>query len=215
MPIRLLLADDHTLFRQGVRQICELKGKFEVVGEAENGTEAVDLARRLKPDVILMDIQMSGLDGVQATRHIMRDNPQARVVILTMYRRDDYVFEAIKAGARGYLLKDVDWRDLLNTIRAVHGGQAVLDPAMALRVLDEFRRMGRDEDEGESLSDGEMRVLTLVAQGLDNAAIATELSLAEKTVTNRLSNIYQKLHVNNRTQAALYALRQGWTALDE
>lgn len=214
MPIRVLLADDHTLFRQGVRQICELKGGFEVVGEAVNGTEAVDLACRLKPDVILMDIQMSELDGVQATRRIMGDNPQARVIILTMYRRDDYVFEAIKAGARGYLLKDVDWRDLIHAVRTVSEGQAILDPAMAVRVLDEFRRMGHGDDEGESLSDGEMRVLMLLAQGLDNPAIATELSLAEKTVTNRLSNIYQKLHVNNRTQAALYALRQGWATLE-
>jgi DNA-binding NarL/FixJ family response regulator len=215
MSIRVLIADDHRLFRQGVRQICELKGHFEVVGEAENGREAVALARSLEPDVILMDIQMSGLDGVQATQQIMAHTPLARVIILTMYRRDDYVFEAIKAGARGYLLKDVDWRDLLDAIRAVHEGQALIDPTMALRVLDEFRRSGNSEGAGACLTDGEMDVLTLVARGLDNPAIAETLSLAEKTITNRLSIIYQKLQVRNRTQAALYALRRGWASLDD
>ncbi|MBN1872926.1 MAG: response regulator transcription factor [Anaerolineae bacterium] len=214
MSIRVLIADDHKLFRQGVRQICEIKGHFEVVGEANNGQEAVELARELEPDVILMDIQMSVLDGVQATQRIMTNNPGSRVIVLTMYRRDAYVFEAIKAGARGYLLKDVDWRDLVNAIHKVYEGQALIDPVMAVRVLDEFRRSSSRDIPAESLTDGEMNVLVLVARGLDNAAIATELSLAEKTITNRLSSIYQKLHVNNRTQAALYALRQGWATLD-
>jgi len=215
MPIRILIADDHTLFRQGVRQICEIKGKFQVVAEAEDGQQAIDLAQRHNPDVILMDIQMSGMDGVQATQRIMQDNPQARIIILTMYRRDDYVFEAIKAGARGYLLKDVDWQDLIAAIRDVHIGRALIDPAMALRVLDAFRQMPPQADEMETLTPGEMDVLTRVAQGMDNPQIATDLDLAEKTITNRLSIIYQKLHVNNRTQAALYALRQGWTTLEE
>ena len=214
MPIRILIADDHTLFRQGVRQICEIKGKFQVVAEAEDGQQAVDLAQQHSPDVILMDIQMSGMDGVQATQRIMQDNPQARIIILTMYRRDDYVFEAIKAGARGYLLKDVDWQDLIAAIRDVHQGKALIDPAMALRVLDAFRQMPPQADEMESLTPGEMDVLTRVAQGMDNPQIAADLDLAEKTITNRLSIIYQKLHVNNRTQAALYALRQGWTTLE-
>ncbi len=127
-PIRVLLADDHRLFRQGIRQICEILGKFEVVGEAENGQEAVDAARELQPDIILMDINMPLLDGVQATSIITRNNPCTRVIVLTMYRQDQYVFEAIKAGARGYLLKDSDEQELLDTVHAVHRGEALIDP---------------------------------------------------------------------------------------
>jgi DNA-binding NarL/FixJ family response regulator len=217
-PIRVLLADDHRLFRQGIRQICEILGGFEVVGEAENGQEAVDAARKLQPDVILMDINMPLLDGVQATSIITRNNPRSRVIVLTMYRQDQYVFEAIKAGARGYLLKDSDEQELLDTVHAVHRGEALIDPSLATRVLDEFRRLSRttvDEDTVESLTAGEMEVLRLVAQGTDNKAIGEQLSLSESTIANRLSTIYQKLHVNNRTQAALVALRRGWAVLDE
>lgn len=217
-PIRVLIADDHKLFRQGIRQICEVKGEFEVVGEAENGQEAVDLARQLTPDVVLMDINMPVLDGVQATSLITKHNPSVQVIILTMYRQDHYVFEAVKAGARGYLLKDTDWQDLLEAVRAVHRGEALVNPALAVRLLDEFRRISQRpaDDEGvERLTEGEMDVLRLVAQGLENKEIIEQLCLTEKTVTNRLSKIYQKLHVNTRTQAALYALRQGWAKLNQ
>ena len=217
-PIRVLLADDHRLFRQGIRQICEILGGFEVVGEAENGQEAVDAARKLQPDVILMDINMPLLDGVQATSIVTRNNPRTRVIILTMYRQDQYVFEAIKAGARGYLLKDSDEQELLDTVHAVYRGEALIDPALATRVLDEFRRLSRftvDEGTVENLTAGEMEVLRLVAQGADNKAIGERLSLSQSTIANRLSTIYQKLHVNNRTQAALVALRRGWAVLDE
>jgi DNA-binding NarL/FixJ family response regulator len=211
-----MLADDHRLFRQGLRQICEILGGFDVVGEAENGREAVNLAQRLKPDVILMDINMPVLDGVQATSFITEHNPSARVVILTMYRQDHYVFEAIKAGARGYLLKDADEQELVDTIRAVHRGQALIDPGLAAKVLDEFRRLSQaslEAPELEDLTQGEMDVLRSVARGADNRTIADQLGLSEKTVANRLSSIYQKLHVNNRTQAALLALRRGWATL--
>lgn len=217
-PIRVLIADDHRLFRQGMRQICEAKGGFEVVGEAENGQEAVELARQLKPDVVLMDINMPVLDGVQATSLITEDNPSVRVIILTMYRQDHYVFEAIKAGARGYLLKDADWQELLEAVQTVHRGEALVNPALAVRLLDEFRNLGQRTAEGEGverLTEGEMDVLRLVARGVDNKEIAEQLCLSEKTITNRLGRIYQKLHVNNRTQAALYALRRGWAKLDQ
>jgi DNA-binding NarL/FixJ family response regulator len=217
-PIRLLIADDHRLFRQGLRQLCELLGDFEVVGEAENGQEAVDLAHRLKPDVILMDINMPILDGVQATHFITEENPSARVIILTMYRQDQYVLEAIKAGARGYLLKDIDEQELVNAVQAIHQGEAMINPSLASKVLDEFRRLSEAvaETEGvEQLTQGEMEVLRLVARGADNKTIAQQLALSERTVANRLSNVYQKLQVNSRTQAALVALRRGWATLDQ
>jgi DNA-binding NarL/FixJ family response regulator len=130
-PIRVLIADDHRLFRQGLRQICETVGHLEVVGEAENGEEAVELARRLNPDVVLMDIRMPVRDGVEATRLITESVPSARIIILTMYRQDQYVFEAIKAGARGYLLKDIDEQELVDAVRAVHRGEALIDPGLA------------------------------------------------------------------------------------
>jgi len=216
-PIRVLIADDHRLFRQGLRQICETVGGFEVVGEAENGQVAVDLARQLKPDVILMDINMPVLDGVQATSFIAENTPAVRVIILTMYRQDRYVFEAIKAGARGYLLKDIDEEELVKAVRVVHQGEALIDPGLAAKLLNEFRRMGTatpETEPAERLTQAEMDVLRLVAQGEDNKTIAEQLSLTERTVANRLSDVYQKLHVNNRTQAALFALRRGWAQLD-
>lgn len=216
-PIRLLIADDHRLVRQGLRQICETKGGFEVVGEAENGRVAITLAGHLKPDVILMDIRMPELDGVQATSFITEADPAAKVVALTMQREDQFIFDAIRAGARGYLLKDIDANTLLDAIRRVHHGEALLDPGVATKVLSEFRRLsnpGAGQVAGEQLTEGEMNVLRLVAQGLDNREIADRLVLSESTIANRLRDIFQKLHVNNRTQAALYALRRGWASLD-
>jgi len=214
-PVRVLIADDHRLFRQGLRQICEAVGRLEVVGEAENGEEAVELTRRLKPDVVLMDIRMPVIDGVEATRRITESVPSARIIILTMYRQDQYVFEAIKAGARGYLLKDIDEQELVDAVRAVHRGEALIDPGLATRLLEEFRRLSQSAAGAEDLTPGEMDVLRLVAQGLDNKSIADRLSLSERTITNRLSEIYQKLHVTSRTQAALLALRRGWASLEE
>lgn len=217
--IRILIADDHRLFRQGLVQICESKGNFSVISEAENGQEAVDLAQRLKPDVVLMDIRMPVLDGVQATGMITEADPEMPVIVLTMYQEDQFIFDAIRAGARGYLLKDTDADELLDAIQVVLRGEALIDPLIATRVLDEFRRLNDPElahqDELERLTEGEMTVLRLVAQGDDNRAIAASLNLAESTVANRLRVIYQKLLVNNRTQAALYALRRGWASLDE
>jgi DNA-binding NarL/FixJ family response regulator len=214
--LKILIADDHRLFREGLRQICEVLGDFKVVGEAENGQAAVDLARRLNPDVILMDVQMPVLDGVQATSLIMEDNPAARVIILTMYRQDHYVFEALKAGARGYLLKDTDGQTLVEAVRAAQRGEALIDPAMAARVVEEFRRLSQaaQELDAESLTEGEMAVLRLVARGEENRTIAEQLFISESTVANRLREVYRKLHVNNRTQAALAALRRGWVQLD-
>ncbi len=216
--IRILIADDHRLFRQGLRHVFEACKDIEVVGEAENGRQAVKLARRLKPDVVLMDINMPDLDGVQATHLICEFNPACRVIILTMYRQDQYVFEAIKAGARGYLLKDIDEHQLVEAIFTVQRGEALIDPSQAARLLDEFRRLSSQMSPAssqEELSEGEMQVLRLVAQGANNQTVADRLNLSERTVANRLSEIYRKLHVNSRTQTALVALRRGWAKLEE
>ncbi|APD08902.1 MULTISPECIES: response regulator [Thermus] len=208
--IRVLLADDHALFRQGLKSLLEAEGDFRVVGEAKDGWEAMRHALEAKPDVILMDIQMPGLDGVQATQAILKEWPEAKVIILTMYRQDAYVFEAVKAGARGYLLKDTDAQELIEAIRRVHAGEVLLDAELAGRIIQDFRAKKEAQAPLHAeLSEREVQILKLVAQGYTNLEIAAELGLSEKTVRNRLSEIFQKLHLNNRTQAALYAIREG------
>lgn len=216
-PIRLLIADDHTMVRQGLSQICDAEPDIQVVGQAADGQEAWRLAQLVQPDVVIMDINMPVLDGVQATRHITEAQPGIGVIILTMYRQNQYVFEAIKAGARAYLLKDADSDELLRAIRTVASGAALLDSAIALKMIEEFRRLQSDPvgaDGISPLTDREMDILRLVAKGLDNNEIGDQLGLSEKTVRNRLTVVFEKLHVNNRTQAALYALRRGLASLD-
>jgi NarL family two-component system response regulator LiaR len=214
-PIRVLIADDHTLVRQGLCQLCEGLGGFVVVADAENGAQAVALARTTQPDVILMDIVMPDIDGVEAIRQIMRETPAARIIALTMYRQEQYMLDVIRAGARGYLLKTVDAQDLIAAIEAVHRGDYLIDPITAARVLSEFHLAVPEQPRIEPLTEGEMAVLRLVAQGVDNQGIAKALNYSVYTVANRLRTIFDKLHVANRTQAALYALRQGWATLDE
>jgi DNA-binding NarL/FixJ family response regulator len=215
-PIRILIADDHTVVRQGLRLLCEGLGGFTVVAEAENGSQAVTLARTMQPDVILMDIIMPDVDGVEATRQIVRENPAARIIVLTMYRQEQYMLDAIRAGARGYLLKTVDSEKLIAAIEAVHRGDYLIDPIIAARVLSELHLAKPPQaPRVEPLTESEMAVLRLVAQGVDNQDIAQALNYSVYTVANRLRTIYEKLHVTSRTQAALYALRQGWVPLDE
>lgn len=216
--IRILIADDHTMVRQGLSQICNTETDMQVVGQAANGQEACQLASQVEPDVVVMDINMPILDGVQATRYITKAQPKVGVIILTMYRQDQYVFEAIKAGARAYLLKDADGDELLRAIRAVANGEALLDSAIALKMMEEFRRLQGDPvrvDGVTQLTERELTILRLVTQGLDNVEIGDRLGLSEKTIRNRLTTIFEKLHVNNRIQAALYALRRGLASLDE
>lgn len=215
---RLLLCDDHAMFRQGLRSILETEEGFRVIGEAANGREAIRHALDTRPDVVLMDIQMPELDGVAATQAILAERPEIKVIILTMYRQDHYVFEAIKAGARGYLLKDADADDLVDAIHRVAAGETLLSAEMAASVLDEFRRYGELPRHAEhtisELSEREESILRLLAQGRTNQEIAEALGVSEKTVRNRLSEIFSKLRLNNRTQAALYALREGIASLD-
>ena len=215
---RLLLCDDHAMFRQGLRSILESEEGFRVIGEAANGREAVRYGLETRPDVILMDIQMPELDGVAATKAILGERPDTKVIILTMYRQDRYVFEAIKAGARGYLLKDADANDLIDAIKRVAAGETLLSAEMAASILDEFRRYGelpRHPDHALSeLTEREEDILRLLAQGRSNLEIADALGVSEKTVRNRLSEIFSKLRLNNRTQAALYALREGIATLE-
>jgi two-component system, NarL family, response regulator LiaR len=210
--IRVLLADDHSLFREGIRSLLEDQEDIEIVGEAEDGLEAIQLAHSLKPAIILMDINMPIIDGVEATRTILRNNSKIGMIILTMYPQDEYVIEALKAGAKAYLLKDTRSKKLLEVIRTVHAGHAVIDPEMTARLLDEFKRLADKEENMppiQPLSDQERRILALVAAGASNRDIAIELNLSERTIKNYLSVIFQKLQVNNRTEAAIRAVRDG------
>lgn len=215
---RLLLCDDHAMFRQGLRSILETEEGFRVIGEAATGREAVRHALSTHPDVILMDIQMPDLDGVAATKTILEEFPGAKVIILTMYRQDRYVFEAVKAGAYGYLLKDAGADDLISAIRRVSDGELLLRPELASSVLDEFRQVKESahaEHRLSELTEREATILRLLAQGSSNIEIADALGVSEKTVRNRLSEIFSKLRLNNRTQAALYALREGIATLSK
>ena len=208
---RILIADDHRLFRKGLRQLCEVTGGFEVVAEAGNGRQAVARAREHSPDVILMDFRMPAMDGVEACRQIMAEQPETAIIMLTMYRQDRHLKVALEAGARGYLLKSCDEHALFAAIHAARRGEAPVDPALVGRLL-------RQTDTGAelpALTESEMAVLRQVARGSDNRQIAAELHLSPGTVANRLRTIFQKLGVSNRTEAALYALRRGWASLDE
>lgn len=223
LVIRVALADDHTLFRQGLRQLLELEPDMEVIGEAVNGVEAMDLARQTRPDVFLIDINMPIVDGVSATREIVRENPDVGVVVLTMYPEDGYVIRAITAGARGYLLKDADSARVVEAVRTVAAGHSQLDPGMTTKLLQEFRRIAQQPGQDSSmggLSPREIDLLRLIASGRSNKEIAHELHLAESTVKNKLSVLFQKLDAKDRTQAAIYAMSHGLltntqTALEE
>ena len=216
-PICILIADDHAMVRQGLSQICNAENDMKVVGEASDGQEAIQQTLLSQPDVVVMDINMPNLDGVQATRRLTETNPELGVIIITMNRQDEYIFEAIKAGARAYLLKNANSDELLYAIRTVAAGEALLNPGIAMKMIAEFRRLQTNFGETDSLTlltDSELEILRLVAQGMSNKDISEKLGLAEKTVRNRLSAIFDKLHVSNRVQATLVALREGLASLD-
>ena len=211
--IKVLIADDHSLFREGLRSLLEDQSDVEIVGEAEDGLEATKLVPKLNPTVVLMDINMPVVDGVEATRMILKKNPSVGIIILTMYPQDEYVIQALKAGAKAYLLKDTRSRKLLEVIRTVHQGQAVISAEMTDRLLNEFRRLADEQEEEkpayQPLTEQERKILTRVADGASNKDIATDLNLSERTVKNYLSIIFQKLQVNNRTEAAIRAVKDG------
>ncbi len=215
-PIRTVLADDHTLFRKGVRTILEQLSHVDVVGEAATGDEAVQVARELVPDVILMDIQMPVMNGIDATRLILKDNPHIGIVLVTMFDDPESVFSGMRAGARGYVLKEAEPQELRRAIEAAHVGEILLCPIIATKVLGQFADAPRRERSAplyEDLTEREIEVLRLAAEGRTNKEIAAALVISEKTVKNHVSNIFSKLQVNDRTQAILYALRTGLASL--
>jgi NarL family two-component system response regulator LiaR len=212
--IRVLIADDHAIVREGLRTLLAGERGMELVGEAADGEEARRQALALKPDVILMDLVMPGQDGLTAIREIRRVNPDARILVLTSFAEDDKVFPAIKAGAIGYLLKDSLPDDLLKAIRDVHRGESSLHPSIALKVIQELHQPTDLPPTDHPLTEREVTVLKLVAQGMSNQEIAEELTISEWTVRTHVRNIMGKLHLANRIQAALYALREGIARLD-
>jgi NarL family two-component system response regulator LiaR len=216
-PIRVLLVDDHAVVRKGMRALLDREPGIEVVGEAENGDQAVHAADRLRPDVILMDLEMPGTDGVEATRQITTHQGDMRIVVLTSHAAEEDVFPALKAGAQGYLLKHSAPEEVLQAIRQAHRGETVLHPSIARMVLQELNRpaQAKQPRTAEPLSERELEVLRLVARGMSNQEIAGTLVVGEATVRSHVSSILRKLQLASRTQAALYALREGLASLDE
>jgi NarL family two-component system response regulator LiaR len=206
--INVMLIDDHRVVRQGLRDFLELQGDIEVIGEASSGEEGVQLARELLPDVVLMDLVMPGIDGVETTRRLKAASPSSRVIVLTSFADDDKVFPAIKAGAISYLLKDISPEDLAHAIRAAQRNEAVLHPEVAAKLMQEFSAPRPNEAPVDQLTPREMEVLRLIAKGKSNKEIADNLVVSEKTIKTHVSNILSKLHLADRTQVAIYALRQ-------
>ena len=210
-PIGILIADDHPVVRQGLRTFLETQDGLEVVGEASDGAEAAELAQQLLPDVVLMDLVMPGLDGVEATRRIRELSPSTKVIVLTSFDEDEKVFPSVKAGAAGYLLKDVRPQELAEAVRRVHAGEALLAPSVAAKLMQE---VAGERQPVSGLTERELEVLRLIARGLPNKLIAQELVVSETTVKTHVSNILAKLHLTDRTQAALYAVREGLAELE-
>jgi len=208
--ISVLLVDDHAMVRQGVKAFLVTQSDLSVVGEAGSGEEAIQLAAQLIPDVILMDLIMPNMDGVETTRRVKQVSPRSQIVVLTSYHEDEHIFPALKAGALSYILKDISAEELASAVRKAATGEAVLHPRVAARVIKELQ--GKREDNLNpftELSERELEVLKLIADGMSNAEMAAKLVLSEKTIKGHVSNILSKLHLVDRTQAAVYAWREG------
>ncbi len=214
-PIRVLLVDDHTVLRQGLAQMLDAQPDLTVVAQAASGTEALARSQETQPDVILLDIHMPGMDGIETTRRLKSFCPQARILILTMYRNEALIYQAVQAGASGYLLKEAEMSELVNGIRLVARGEAVLDPAITPQILNHLRGRGEAASQSVALQPDEIELLRLLAMGWSNRAIAGQLGVAEKTVRNRLTRLFRKLGVENRTAAARYAIQQGISDVNE
>lgn len=227
-PIRIVIADDHPIVRRGIRDLLETEEDLEVVGEATNGKDAVEVVVTTHPDLVLMDLVMPEMDGIEATSYIINQWPEARIVVLTSFATDDMVFPAIKAGAIGYLLKDSEPEDLVQAIYQTHRGEASLHPKIARKLLQEISSGPEKSDNVlnshgtypakppvDPLTNREVEVLQLLARGKSNQDIAEALVISPGTVRTHVSNILSKLHLASRTQATLYALKQGFTSLDE
>ena len=216
--ISILLAEDHVIVREGTRELLQHQPDMEVVGEASDGEEAVTLAKQLKPDVIVMDIAMPKLNGIEATKQIKKFRPATAVLILTAYDTDQYIMALLEAGAAGYLLKSVRGNQLIDAIRAVYAGESVLQPSTTRRVIEQLKAKASGEEEIPSflpLSDREMEVLRLSAKGVSNKGIADTLFLSNRTVQSHLSNIFKKLAVASRTEAVLFGLKRGWFSMED
>jgi DNA-binding NarL/FixJ family response regulator len=216
--IKVLLADNHTLFREGTRSLIEQETDMEVVGEAGDGAETIKLVTERHPHVVLMDIAMPKVNGIEVTSQIKADFPATAVLILTDYDNDQYIVALLEAGAAGYLLKNVSGADLVNAIHAVHAGESVLHPAIAHKIFSRLGSNGRqtqDTAQGINISEREMEILKLAARGMSNQNIATQLYLSHRTVQAHLANIFRKMDVGSRTEAVLKAMRKGWLGLDD
>jgi DNA-binding NarL/FixJ family response regulator len=212
-PLRVLIADDHPLFRKGMRALLTATPGTEVVGEATTGQEAIGLAAELQPDVILMDLQMPGINGIEATRQILHTSPHIRILVVTLFEDDASIFTALRAGARGYILKDAKEEEMLRAIRAVGSGEAIFSPAIATRLMDFFAapRPAAPKEIFPTLTEREREILQMIARGRTNNDIAKELALSSKTVGNYVSNIFSKLQVADRAQAIIRARDAGLT----
>jgi NarL family two-component system response regulator LiaR len=213
--IRILIVDDHSIVRKGIRALLSTEPDIQVIDEAGDGEEAVAKSEALNPDVILMDLMMPKLDGIEATRQISGRQPDVRILVLTSFAADDKVFPAIKAGALGYLLKDSSPEELVQAIRSVNRGEPSLEPSIARKLLLELSHPPKTDLTEEPLSERELDVLRLIAQGCSNKDIAERLVISEVTVRTHVSNILSKLHLASRTQAALFALKEGLASLDD
>ena len=216
--ISIVLGEDHLITRQGIRRLLEDERGFTIIGEASNGEEAVELVSETKPDVVIMDIAMPKLNGIEATRQIKLTNPRTGVLILSAYDDDEYVFAMLKAGAAGYLLKSVSGDELVRAIKAIHNGEPVLDPVIAKKVMNYFKFQNKipiaDEDT-EHLSNRELDIIKLAARGLTNKEIADNLHLSYRTVEGHMRDVFNKLGVGSRTEAVLFGLKKGWFTLEE
>ncbi len=207
--IRVMIVDDHTVVRDGVATMLGRQDDISVVGEAANGQEAIDIAKSLNPDVILMDLRMPVMDGVEAMHHIRKDNQEVKFIVLTTFDTDEYIFHAIEVGAKGFLLKDASREELFEAVRAVHRGESLVQPGVAARLLDRFAEMSRPTPTDSLLSTRELEVVQLMSTGAANKEIAVSLSISESTVKTHVANIFQKLDVNDRTGAVTTAVQKG------